>query len=85
MHGIELLMASCDNLKMIIDIHYFEGISDEERELLIKRTREQNLNIEFEEKIKTYVDLDADFMSKKLKEMYPAIPNFDNDATWNTG
>ena len=85
MHGIELLLANCDNLRIILDIHYFEGVSPKERELLIKRTQEQNLNIVFEEKLKTYMDLEEEnFMSKKLKDMYPPIPDFDNSAEWDS-
>ena len=85
MHGIELLLANCDNLRIILDIYYFEGVSQKERELLIKRTQEQNLNIVFEEKLKTYMDLEEEnFMSKKLKDMYPPIPDFDNSAEWDS-
>ena len=30
MHGIELLLANCDQLKSLMDLTYFEGISEEE-------------------------------------------------------
>lgn len=88
MYGIELLLANCDNLRLILDICYFEGISDQEREMLIKRTQEQNLNITFEEKLKSYMDVDLEggnFMKKKLKALYPGVPDFDNDAAWGQG
>ena len=71
-----------------MDICYFEGISDQERQMLIKRTQEQNLNIAFEEKVKSYMDVDLEggnFMKQKLKAMYPGLPDFDNDAAWGQG
>merc|ERR1712062_290505 len=88
MYGIELLLANCDNLRRILDICDFEGISEQERELLIKRTQEQNLTITFEEKLKRYMDValeGGNFMKKKLKALYPGVPDFDNDAAWGQG
>lgn len=83
MHGIELLLANCDRLNCLLDLHYFEGISETELEKFRLRIKTCNLNITLDEVDKTAVELqDFNFMNFKLKDKYPP---FDNSAEWETG
>lgn len=83
MHGIELLLANCDRLTCLLDLTYFEGISEAELEQFKRRIKETNLNIRLDDKIDITFDLqESNFMNYKLKDKYPP---FDNSIEWETG
>ena len=80
MHGIELLLANCDQLTSLMDLTYFEGISENELKQLHKRVKKQNLNLVLEEVSTNLYDVsDSNFMNYKLKDKYPA---YDNSPEW---
>ena len=80
MHGIELLLANCDQLTSLMDLTYFEGISENELKQLHKRVKKQNLNLVLEEVSTNLYDVsDSNFMNYELKDKYPA---YDNSPEW---
>ena len=83
MHGIELLMANCDSLKILQDLKYFDGISQAELDKLESRIQDTNLDLQLLENEKANLEYEEqNFMNQKLKDKYPP---FDNSIEWETG
>lgn len=83
MHGIELLLANCDQLTSLMDLTYFEGITEKELKQLQLRVKKSNLNLTLEESSMNLYDVsDSNFMNYKLKDKYPA---YDNSPEWANG
>ena len=83
MHGIELLLANCDQLTSLMNLTYFEGIKEEKLQQFEQKIKAQNLNLQLKEQNTNIYDVsDSNFMNYKLKDQYPA---FDNSNEWETG
>ena len=85
-HGLEILLANCDRLTSLMNLSYFEGISDDEAQLLKQRVKEQNINLRLEEDRSQIMELaESNFMNikyTKLRDEYPAIQAFDDSVEW---
>ena len=74
MHGVELLIANCDHLKSLMDLTYFEGISEEELQQFEQKIISQNLDLRLKE-TKEANQFDSDSMNQKLKDKCAAFDN----------
>ena len=82
-HGIEILLANCDRLTSLMYLPYFEGVHEDEAQLLKQRVKEQNINLRLEEDRSQLMELvESNFMNIKLKDEYPPVPEFDNSIEW---
>ena len=74
MHGIELLLANCDQLTSLMNLTYFEGIKEEKLQQFEQKIKAQNLNLQLKEQNTNIYDVsDSNFMNYKLKDKYPAF------------
>lgn len=84
MQGVEMLLANCDNLRVIKNLDSFEGIHENEVKMLKLRVKEQNLDLQLEEEQTLPADLqETNFMN--YKQISDNIPEFDNSIEWETG
>ena len=74
MHGVELLIANCDHLKSLMDLTYFEGISEEELQQFEQKIVSQNLDLRLKETKEANL-FDSDSMNQKLKDKCAAFDN----------
>ena len=75
MHGIELLLANCDQLTSLMDLTYFECISEEELQQFEQKIRSQNLDLQLKETNANLFDVsDSNSMNHKLKDKYALSP-----------
>ena len=75
MHGIELLLANCDQLTSLMDLTYFECISEEELQQFEQKIRSQNLDLQLKETNANLFDVsDSNSMNHKLKDKYAHSP-----------
>ena len=76
MHGIELLLANCDQLSSLMDLTYFEGISEEELQQFEQKIISQNLDLQLKETNANLYDVsDSNSMNQKLKDKCAAFDN----------
>ena len=76
MHGVELLLANCDQLSSLMDLTYFEGISEEELQQFEQKIISQNLDLRLKETNANLYDVsDSNSMNQKLKDKCAAFDN----------
>lgn len=82
MKGVNLLLDSCDNLKVLKDLAYFEKINEMEVKLLQGRIKSENLDLDIGCEPSNNEFSEASFMRQALRAKFPAL---DNSVEWEAG
>ena len=81
-NGIELLILNCENLKALKDPTCFEGVSENEVNILKLRIREENLDLMIEDEPEKVRDPSSAELTRGIlnRSGYPKVENFFNSS-----